>query len=291
MAVWLGGTEARSSAQAPRPTFPETSRGASDSKEDLENSSMRLRVGKGAFLEVEKVTVGHSQLWVRKNARGRYWDIDVTRAILEGDEYQLEPLIAAGHRLRWVLDIGAHIGSFTLRVKKSWPEARVIAAEPDPDNAALFRRNTEGLDHVFLHEVAVLGSGRRGRAHLRQAGRVNRDRNATASWVAEAVQGLDQKANPPTITVDRAGIVDLLDRHGRPTIDLLKLDCEGAEGEILLALARVGHLERVNWIRGEWHFHQNIGRIEQALRQTHTFHIHQDRDPWGGFIAHRKMDG
>lgn len=251
---------------------------------------MRLRVAKGAFLEVEKVTVGHSQLWVRKNARGRYWDIDVTRAILERDEYQLEPLVAENSGLGWVLDIGAHIGSFTLRVKSLWPGARVIAAEPDPDSAALFRKNTEGLDHVFLHEVAVLGSGSGGRAHLRQAGRVNRDRNAAASWVAEAVDGLDRKANPPTLTVERAGIVDLLDRHGRPTIDLLKLDCEGAEGEILLALARGGHLERVNWIRGEWHFHQNIGRIEQALRQTHAFHIHQDRDPWGGFIAQRRMD-
>jgi FkbM family methyltransferase len=251
---------------------------------------VRLRVGKSEFLEAEQINVGRFPLWVRKDPRGKHWDVDVTRPILEGDEYELEPLIASNHQLHWVLDIGAHIGSFTLKIKGHWPEAKIIAAEPDPDNAALFRKNTEDLEDVFLHEAAVLGSGRWRRAHLRQAGRANQDHNAAASNVAEAVEPFDADVAPPTVTVDATGIVDLLAKYGAPVIDLLKLDCEGAEGAILEALDAAGLMKRVGWIRGEWHYFENIPRIEAALEKTHTYSFHRGHTPWGAFIAHRNLE-
>jgi len=250
-----------------------------------------LEIGEQGLLEIERVTVGGIRLWVREEPRGRRWDLEVATAILEADEYLLAPLGADGPRLGWVLDIGAHIGCFTLAVKRRWPQARVIAAEPDPDNAALFRRNTEALRDIHLHETAVLGRGDRRLAHLRQAGRFNHDRNAAACWVAEAVEGLDRKANPPTLAVDCSGILELLDRYGRPPIDLLKLDCEGAEGEILLALQAAGYLARVGWIRGEWHFERNLPRIRQALGETHRLQIDEPGEPWGAFVAHRDPGG
>jgi len=248
---------------------------------------MRLTTTAGRSLEVVQAEVGSFSIWVRQAPKERHWDIDVTRPILDGDEYELAPLAAEGHQPLWIVDIGAHIGSFTLKAKSHWPNARVIAAEPDPDSAALFRRNTDGLQGVFLHETAVLGTESSPEAHLRQAGRANEDRNAAASWVAEAVQDIRSERRAPTLTVPCISVLELLRAHGNPTIDLLKLDCEAAEGEILSALGTSGYLRRVGWIRGEWHHSPNVARIESALERTHTFHLDKRNPVRGAFIAHR----
>lgn len=250
---------------------------------------MQLIVESRQLLDVVRVRIGEYDLWIREEPRSRHWDTEVARPILEGDEYELEALRAAGHRLRWVVDVGAHVGSFTLKIKRWWPEARVLAAEPDPDSAALFRRNTEGLDGVAFEEAAVLGRPGIAEARLRQAGRANHDGNAAASSVLEVAHPLGPTQRPATVVVRAASVLELLERHELPRIDLLKLDCEGAEGEILEALRDAGWLERVGWIRGEWHGWEALPRIEEALRATHTWAIERGEYPWGGFIAHNHL--
>jgi FkbM family methyltransferase len=250
---------------------------------------VQLIVESRQLLDVVRVRIGEYDLWIREEPRSRHWDTEVARPILEGDEYELEALRAAGHRLRWVVDVGAHVGSFTLKIKRWWPEARVLAAEPDPDSAALFRRNTEGLEGVAFEEAAVLGRPGIPEARLRQAGRANHDGNAAASSVLEVAHPLGPTQRPATVVVRAASVLDLLERHELPRIDLLKLDCEGAEGEILEALRDAGWMERVGWIRGEWHGRESLPRIEEALRATHTWAIERGDSPWGAFLAHNHL--
>jgi FkbM family methyltransferase len=57
------------------------------------------------------------------------------------------------------VDIGAHIGGFSKRVKSNWPNARVIAIEPGPDNADLYRRNLDGSGGVHLYAAALVKAG------------------------------------------------------------------------------------------------------------------------------------
>jgi FkbM family methyltransferase len=251
--------------------------------------STQLIVESRSLLDVEQVEVGGVPLWVRSDEPARHWDVAVAQPILAGDEYELAPLREAGHALRWVLDVGAHLGAFTLAIKRWWPEAQVVAAEPDPDSAALFRRNTEGMAGVAFEEAAVLGREGVAEVLLRQAGRVNYDGNAAASSVAGVPHPLPMAKRRPTAVVRAVSILDLLARHGDPVIDLLKLDCEGAEGEILEALHQAGRLARVRWIRGEWHALENLPRIEAALRDTHTFAIERGEKPWGSFLAHNHL--
>ncbi len=250
---------------------------------------MQLIVASRQLLDVIRVRVGDFDLWVRDEERSRRWDVEVARPILAGDEYELEPLRSAGHRLNQVVDVGAHVGAFTLKVKRWWPEARILAAEPDPDSAALLRQNVAGLEGVVLEEVAVLGR-RLPEVRLRQAGRANRDGNAAASSVLEVeTHNLEPHRRPPTAIVRATSILDLLDRHGDPVVDLLKLDCEGAEGEILDALHTAGRMGRVRWVRGEWHGEANAARIEAALAATHTCAVVRGGGPRGFFLAHNRV--
>jgi FkbM family methyltransferase len=257
---------------------------------DVPGASARLVVATRLLLDAVAIDVAGYCLWVRAEPVARRWDEEIARAILEGDEYELDPLRAAGHRLRTVLDIGGHIGAFTRKVKRYWPDARVIAAEPDPDSAALFYRNTAGVPGISIYPGAVLGRPNVSEVLLRQSGRANTDRNAAASQVAEVVAPLagNFPPAPPTTVVEGRDVIDLLDRHGNPEIDLLKLDCEGADGEILERLAATGRMRRIGWLRGEWHYVANIPRIEAALAPTHVFNLQRGEAPWGAFIAHRK---
>jgi len=251
----------------------------------------QLVVASRSLLDVEQVEVAGVPVWVRGMPRGRQSDLAIAAAVLENDEYELRPLRDGGHPLRRVLDIGGHVGSFTLAVKRWWPDARIVAAEPDPDSAAIFRKNMEGIAGVHLAEAAVLGRGDVPEVAFRQGGRANRDGNAAASRVVDVVRPLGDAGCWPTALVPAMSILDLLAGalgESDAVIDLLKLDCEGAEGEILEALRESGDLERVRWIRGEWHFQANAVRVAAALRDTHVAHL--DIGEWnqGFFIAHRR---
>lgn len=55
-----------------------------------------------------------------------------------------------------ILDLGAHIGLFSLLAASQWPNTPVLAFEPHPDNARWARLNLSGNDsHVTLMEAAV----------------------------------------------------------------------------------------------------------------------------------------
>lgn len=232
-----------------------------------------------------KVQVGGHGLWVRADPRARRWDVEVAEGVLVADEYGLRDLARAGRPVGTVLDVGAHLGSFTVAVKALWPEARVVAAEPDPDSAALFRANTAGLGGVELVEAAVLGRPGVRRAHLRQTGRVNADRNAAASRVAEVVRTLDPRAKPPTLRVRAVDAAELVARFPGGLVDLLKLDCEGAEAEVLERLAGAGVLARMGIVRGEWHFAAVRPRIARALAATHRVRLDPGNGRCGGLAA------
>ena len=84
-------------------------------------------------------------------------------AWIDRDGYQVRELDKSP---KTVLDIGAHIGTFTLLAAESWPEARIIACEPDPDHFALLRRNIAGRAGIEAVEAAIGADNRIGAKFL-----------------------------------------------------------------------------------------------------------------------------
>src|SRR5262249_12561161 len=81
-------------------------------------------------------------------------DAAIYREVWDLDAYGLRDLSPAP---KTVLDIGAHTGAFTLRVAASWPEARIVACEADPENAALLRRHVASVTNAIVVEAAIVG--------------------------------------------------------------------------------------------------------------------------------------
>jgi len=75
---------------------------------------------------------------------------------------------------------------------------------------------------------------------------------------------------------------------GVEEIDLLKLDCEGAEYLVIPELSALELMSRVGWIRGEWHCRKQNPILASTLVRTHASNIDVNLPhDVGLFIAHR----
>ena len=139
-----------------------------------------------------------------------------------------------------VIDVGAHIGSFT--VAAAARGARVLALEPVPANYALLMENIQlnGLQaRVKAFNMAVWSS----------AG----ERKMPVADDSTGGSGFYYfKETVPEILVRCVRLGELMDAEGLTTCDLLKLDCEGAEFEIL-SMLNLAAWQRIKAIVAEYH--------------------------------------
>lgn len=154
--------------------------------------------------------------------------------------------------LRTVVDIGAHMGCFALFAADTNPDAKIYCYEPE-------RRNYEQLQR----NIALNGLG----------SRVLAFNSAVAATVEERELAVgDSLLNSFHIVPDRSSrqkvacttMRDILDRQGIEKVDLLKMNCEGAEYEILEACTRK-EFERIARIRLEYHNLNQPGKDGESL--------------------------
>jgi FkbM family methyltransferase len=116
-----------------------------------------------------------------------------------------------------IIDAGAHVGFATLYYANRWPEARIIAVEPEANNCRLLRMNCASYPNVTIIEGALWHE--RTRLQI-----VNPD---ALSWAFQVDKCLEpnSQGNP----VEAYTVSDLLKIGGESRISLLKIDIEGAE--------------------------------------------------------------
>jgi len=159
-----------------------------------------------------------------------------------------------GYRVRpgdIVVDIGANIGAFSLYAAKVCGASRVVSFEPFPDSYRMLRRNVEEnqLGNVTCVSQAV--AGHRGLGCLRL--------DSMECGSHSLVKGSFER----TVEVECCTLDDVFQRFSLPKIDYLKMDCEGAEYEILENAT--SRLQQVNRISMETH--SILGRKAENLEK------------------------
>lgn len=140
-----------------------------------------------------------------------------------------------------MLDIGAHVGLTSIYFAKLFPGLRIYAYEPVPPNFERLREHIElnGTANVHPHQLAVTADGK-------PRDLVSTDWGSIGYTAFHAVPEGRETHRVRSTTVSQ-----ILDRYGIERVKLMKLDCEGAEYEILGNSA--DWLHRVDAIRGEIH--------------------------------------
>ena len=131
-------------------------------------------------------------------------------------------------RVRRVVEIGGHVGAFALWAAAHAPRARIVTFEPEPRNFRDLERNVErnGLaDRITVINAAV------GAADGKRTLTVPIQRNR-----ASVTMPVHAAATTAT-EVECIGLERYLERACPGQIDVLKLDCEGAEWAIVPSLA------------------------------------------------------
>jgi FkbM family methyltransferase len=133
-----------------------------------------------------------------------------------------------------ILDIGAGLGDFSLDVARNCPACVVHAYEPSPESFELLQQNLRlnAITNVTAIPEALNSTG--------EAVALDVSR---AAAVQHSIVGVNKNGAMlvPATTLDT-----VLDRLGEPC-DLLKMDCEGAEYEILLTASDnvIGRIRRI----------------------------------------------
>ncbi|MFC3070718.1 FkbM family methyltransferase [Phenylobacterium soli] len=132
-------------------------------------------------------------------------------------------LVAAG-KTPLILDAGANIGASAVFFAWRYPEARIVAVEPEPGNFALLERNVRPYPQVRCVQAAVAATD--GEVQLFDPGR-----STDAYRAVSADPGGEHGAALGAVRA--CSVSTLLREHGEGAAPLLaKIDIEGAETEL-----------------------------------------------------------
>lgn len=150
-----------------------------------------------------------------------------------------------------VVDIGAHIGIFTIMASCYAKKGKVYAFEPFKENYTLLLENVRlnKLKNVQAFNKAVSNKKDKIKFYVSQ----------TKNKGFNSLQRLDKSQKE--VFVEKISFKEFLKKL--PKIDFLKLDCEGAEYEILFSLSKK-ELEKIKKISMEFHNYGQHTGIDMA---------------------------
>jgi len=202
-------------------------------------------------------------------------------AVVEDDEYRLQELADSDKDIEYIVDLGANVGMFSMHAHNIFPDAKILACEPNPECMKYTKLNTD--NELTYIEEAIIGDERKevtfnvcewaGNGHV----------SGNFRW--DLFEPMGSKLDHE-ITVPASTLKEIMDRHNFPRIDLLKVDTEGMEGQILTAFKP--YMSLVKHFRGEWHGREDSEIMKAALSDTHCIFISRVNTTHGDFFAVRK---
>jgi FkbM family methyltransferase len=134
-----------------------------------------------------------------------------------------------------ILDIGANVGFFSLAARAYYPKATIHAYEPNPRIVPYLTGNTAGFN-VQIYPEAVGG------------------RHGQVAMIDEGFSGQAWTNSGENLRLEISQVlIETAVRRLGGIVDLLKLDCEGAEWEIL---KESPCWKSIRNIRLEYHFYR-----------------------------------
>ena len=143
-----------------------------------------------------------------------------------------------------VVDVGAGIGDFSIFAAQANPSGMVYAFEPFPDSYALLIQNLaeNQVENVHAFQKAIWSKG----------GELELDLSSGEPLQFTSQDKLATEKPADVINIEALPLEQVISAENLESIDLLKMDCEGAEYEILFG-AQPQTLAQIERIILEYH--------------------------------------
>ena len=150
-----------------------------------------------------------------------------------------------------IVDIGAHVGYFTLIATKNASLGKIYSIEPHKESFEILKKNLllNNITNVNAFNVAITKSTGKTRLYI------DKD-NQIGNTI------IKNENHNESEYVDSFSLKDFVSNNNIEKIDFLKIDCEGAEFEIFLNLEKE-LLKKINRISAEIHEYDNINSINE----------------------------
>ena len=162
-----------------------------------------------------------------------------------------------------IIDVGAHIGLFALFASQFCKNGKIFCYEPIKENYKILIENIEmnQIQNIFPNNLAVTKETSRVKIFL------NDDQSGHSMFIQ----------NKNFVEVDSKSLSDIFIDNGIKECDFLKLDCEGAEYEIVESISS-DLFTKINKTAIEYHMvdtkpellKQLINKLKQFSFSVHT---------------------
>jgi FkbM family methyltransferase len=117
------------------------------------------------------------------------------------------------NHVKWVIDAGANIGLFSAFIKNKYPDASVVALEPEPSNFAQLQKNTAGFSNFYAENKGLW----------------NKDCKLEVVTIEELGKWGTQVKESAAGNIDAICVESLVAKYKIDVIDILKIDIETSE--------------------------------------------------------------
>ena len=145
-------------------------------------------------------------------------DMPTLQKVLIECEYEL-PVHSAP---KTIVDAGANVGYSAVYFANRFPDAKIVAIEPERSNFEMLERNLAPFGNVTCLRRALVGTPRT--VPIVDAGE--------GFWAFRAAGPDDTPRGPVVDEVEGITVLDVMRQFGWDRIDLLKVDIEGSEVEV-----------------------------------------------------------
>lgn len=153
-------------------------------------------------------------IFLRRNSS----DINVFNQIIIKQEYDTE---FPSKQVDYILDLGANIGLTSIYFANVFPQARIVAIEPEPENYKILVKNTKFYPNIITELTAVWSRKTNLIIH----------RELRSEWSARVFEV--KKSTKDSFPAK--DITTIMKDYSLPKIDILKIDIEGTEKEVFSA--------------------------------------------------------
>lgn len=154
------------------------------------------------------------------------------KQVLVNNDYEIPINI----RPKLIVDGGANVGYASIYFANRYPDAQIIAVEPEISNIEVLGENTSGYSNVTIVQAGIWNK----RTILKI------ENPEAEEWTFRVQESESEEGSIQAITIE-----DIIELSDAKVIDILKLDIEGAEKEVFSCSQ--SWLDKVNIVIVELH--------------------------------------